>query len=255
MPAREVPLALVVEDDEPVRLLVARMLRDSSFDVIEAGNGLQALEKLERHPEIEVMIVDLVMPGMDGYELLARTRATRAVPAVAMTANLALSEDQEKRLGGAPLLYKPFTLGSFVSAIRASRFNQPAFSYEIEPQSGVVYMRTAAVPSVEEKIAIVNRIWADPRYRRGFSIVVDRRGYDETPEPADAHAFVHYISAHDVRVEHPSSWAIVADRPSVWRFYRSVEAVAAVYGVTLRAFRDYEEATEWAVAESRAAHP
>jgi len=252
MTSSDLPVALLVEDDIDVRNLMARMLTFQGFSVLEAGNGAEGLSALHAHPEVAVLVTDLVMPGVDGYELLEKVRDSNFdVPAVAMTATLSLSEEQEKRLGAAPLLYKPFTLESLIAAIRAARFGQPDFSYEVEPDRGIVSMRTAAMPSVEEKIATIHRVWADPIYRRGFSIIVDRRGYDEVPSVDDMRAFMAYLGAHDLRVDHASSWAFVADRPSVWRFYRSVEPAAAQKGVVMRAFQDYDDAVQWAAEEQQ----
>jgi len=238
-------VALLVEDDVPVRELTARMLALEGYEVMEAANGLQALNAIERGAPISILVTDLIMPVMDGFHLLETLRSTRPLPSVAMTATLSLSEGQEKRLGGAPLLYKPFTIESFSAAIRAAQVERQDFTYEIDAAIGVVSIRPAAVAKLEEKIAIVNRIWAEPEYRRGFSMLVDRRGYNEIPSGKDVRAFIRYVGEHEARIDLPSRWAVVADRPSACRFYQSIEGLAAASGVNLRAFQDYELAIQW----------
>ena len=66
-------VALVVEDDEPVCRLVERILSRNGYTVLSAGGGEEALDFLRRHPlEIDVLITDVVMPGMSGRELAER---------------------------------------------------------------------------------------------------------------------------------------------------------------------------------------
>jgi CheY-like chemotaxis protein len=247
MTSSEPDVALLAEDDEPVRSLTARMLALHGFNVLQAENGQEALTHLSDGIPIALVVTDLMMPVMDGYQLLETMRRDRPLPAVAITATLALSEVQEKRLGGAPLLYKPFTLESFLEAIRAARFERPDFSYQIDGDNGIVSMRTAEAPTVEEKIAIVHRIWADPQYRRGFAIIIDRRGFDDVPTMENARMFIRFVRERESRVTKPSRWAIVADRPSAWHFYQSLEPHAAQGGIQLRAFQDYDIARQWAI--------
>ena len=90
---------LVVEDDPPTRVLVSRMLRDDGWQVTEAENGLRALEALPVcRPE--VILLDLMMPEMDGFQFLAELRrmpAFSSVPVVVLTA-MDLSEEDRRLL-------------------------------------------------------------------------------------------------------------------------------------------------------------
>ena len=68
-------VALVVEDDEPLCRLVERILSRNGYTVLSAGNGDEALDFLRRHPlDIDVLITDVVMPGMSGTELASRVQ-------------------------------------------------------------------------------------------------------------------------------------------------------------------------------------
>jgi CheY-like chemotaxis protein len=69
---------LVVEDEPPVRLMVADALRDTGFQVVEAGNGDEALTMVESgNPPIDLVFTDLRMPGrLDGVALVRRVRET-----------------------------------------------------------------------------------------------------------------------------------------------------------------------------------
>jgi chemotaxis protein histidine kinase CheA len=76
---------LVAEDSPVVRDLLAEALRSHGTRVLEAVDGLEALEKLEAHPEIRLLVTDIEMPRLDGFELIRRARArphARRIPTV-----------------------------------------------------------------------------------------------------------------------------------------------------------------------------
>lgn len=64
---------LIVEDFAAMRSAIRKVLESISLDVLEAGNGLEALELLEKQP-VDVVFTDLVMPEMDGFELCEEIR-------------------------------------------------------------------------------------------------------------------------------------------------------------------------------------
>jgi CheY-like chemotaxis protein len=82
------PTILVVEDEEPVQQLVADLLDGEGYHVLVADDGLQALALIHTTSP-DLVLTDLMMPGMNGVELCRRLRAderTRQVPIVVMTA-------------------------------------------------------------------------------------------------------------------------------------------------------------------------
>ena len=90
---------LIVEDDEPTRSLMRRVLHNEGWQVIEATNGIEGLERLkDRRPRL--ILLDLMMPKMDGFEFLHRLRqdkAHRQIPVVVVTAK-ELTDDDRTRL-------------------------------------------------------------------------------------------------------------------------------------------------------------
>jgi CheY-like chemotaxis protein len=103
---------LVVEDEAPVRMAVARMLSRLGYGVIEAGDGAEALWLIENGADpIQVLVTDVVMPGMDGPELARRAVGLRpGLPVLFMSG---YTDDEIVRRGlleaGQPFLQKPFT--------------------------------------------------------------------------------------------------------------------------------------------------
>ena len=109
---------LLVEDEEPVRLLTKRILERAGYEVVAAGTGEEALEIFETAPEpIDLVLTDVVMPGMSGPEMLVRMTRVRAVPALLMSGY----PDQGQTSGPAAamrLIAKPFTADVLTSAVR-----------------------------------------------------------------------------------------------------------------------------------------
>jgi DNA-binding NtrC family response regulator len=84
---------LLVDDDEGVRSLCREELTDQGYQVIEAENGKEGLEKVkEKHPDL--VILDMVMPEMDGMEALPRIlRKKRNIPVILYTGHTGYQED------------------------------------------------------------------------------------------------------------------------------------------------------------------
>lgn len=102
---------LLVEDSSDLRHLFARVLKGNGFEVCEAANGREALDCLPGFVP-DVILTDLMMPELSGFELIRRLRAIptmAAVPIVAMTASATADAEREARqAGAADLLAKPF---------------------------------------------------------------------------------------------------------------------------------------------------
>lgn len=68
---------LIAEDEAMLRIVAVETLKDDGFTVYEAGDGVSALEILRGHPEIELLISDIKMPRLGGYELAEGALALR----------------------------------------------------------------------------------------------------------------------------------------------------------------------------------
>jgi two-component system cell cycle sensor histidine kinase/response regulator CckA len=112
---------LLVEDEEGLRALNARGLASRGYKVIEAGNGLEAIEALQREGRgVDLVVSDVVMPEMDGPTLLKELRKTNPELRIIFVSGYA--EDAfEKGLSDWSqynFLPKPFTLKQLVSAVK-----------------------------------------------------------------------------------------------------------------------------------------
>ncbi len=113
------PLILIVDDESRMRRFVRLNLETEGFDVIEAENAFEALEKV-RTKMPDLVILDVAMPDMDGFEALQRIREISDVPVIMLT----VKDDEEDRIRGLDLgaddyVTKPFSPRELASRIRA----------------------------------------------------------------------------------------------------------------------------------------
>ncbi|MEH2467399.1 hybrid sensor histidine kinase/response regulator [Nostoc sp.] len=115
-------VVLVVDDAISLRQTLSLTLQKSGYQVIQAQNGVEALEKLHLHPEIQVVVSDLEMPRMNGFELLSNLRQysnLAKIPVVILTSRSAEKHRQlAQELGARAYLTKPYLEHEFLSTIK-----------------------------------------------------------------------------------------------------------------------------------------
>lgn len=87
---------LVVDDDPDIREAIDIYLRSENIQVRKAANGLEALARLEEEEDIHLIILDIMMPQMDGLQATFAIRETRNIPIILLSAK---AEDTDKILG------------------------------------------------------------------------------------------------------------------------------------------------------------
>lgn len=116
-------VVLVVDDAISLRQTLSLTLQKSGYQVIQAQNGVEALEKLQLHPEIQVVVSDLEMPRMNGFELLSNFRQypnLAKIPVVILTSRSAEKHRQlAQELGAKAYLTKPYLEHEFLSTIKS----------------------------------------------------------------------------------------------------------------------------------------
>jgi PAS domain S-box-containing protein/diguanylate cyclase (GGDEF)-like protein len=111
---------LVIDDEENFAHSLARKLRKHNYLVIEAFDGLEGLEKVT-HLDPDLIILDIKMPRMDGYEVIKRLRQaedTKNIPILALSGSLHTDTDRLMALGADEFVTKPFSDGLLFDAVR-----------------------------------------------------------------------------------------------------------------------------------------
>jgi CheY-like chemotaxis protein len=109
---------LVVDDDRDIRDSVSDVLSMADYEVVQAANGQAALEQLECGRRIDLILLDLMMPVMNGFELLRALRGHeewRNIPVVMASSNRGFNADD---VGVAAVLRKPYTVDALISVVR-----------------------------------------------------------------------------------------------------------------------------------------
>lgn len=113
---------LLVDDDMRNVFALSKILSEKGMNVIKASNGLQALEKLDQHPKFDLILMDIMMPEMDGYEAIKKVRESKhykSLPIIALTAK-AMKDDREKCIdaGANDYMSKPVDVNKLINLMK-----------------------------------------------------------------------------------------------------------------------------------------
>ncbi len=206
------PRILLVDDEQPIQTLLSFPLQRDGYEVVMAGDGQEALNRFSEQP-FDLVVLDLMLPKIDGLEVCKRMRARSAVPIIMLTAK---SEEIDKvlglELGADDYITKPFSMREFRSRVKAAlRRAGMAKAHldgegpiemrglRIDPAKRAVTLRGAVVATtfVEFEILtalasspgrvftrdmLLTRIWGDSAYRDPRTVDVHIRHLREKME-------------------------------------------------------------------------
>jgi DNA-binding response OmpR family regulator len=113
------PTILLVDDEDSVRKVLAYPLEREGYAVVQAADGEEALRQFAEQP-VDLVVLDIMLPRLDGLEVCKRLRATSTVPIIMLTAR---DDELDKviglELGADDYITKPFSIREFRSRVRA----------------------------------------------------------------------------------------------------------------------------------------
>ena len=112
---------LVLEDEDNIRSFVVLNLNRAGYDTLEATTGEEALEILREHPETRIALLDVNLPGIDGFEVCRRIRATNSKMGIIMLTARTLEMDKVTGLmtGADDSVTKPFSPAELTARVDA----------------------------------------------------------------------------------------------------------------------------------------
>lgn len=163
---------LVVDDEPALRELVRPYLEADGFEVVEAGDGHSALARL-RQADVDLAVIDVMLPGLDGVELVRRVRAFSQLPIILLTAR----REEAHRIAGLhagadDYVSKPFSSPELVARVRAQLRRARGFAetaplqrlggIEIDPVGRRVRLHGADVPLTRREFELLAALASRP---------------------------------------------------------------------------------------------
>ncbi|HJH10225.1 MAG TPA: response regulator transcription factor [Metalysinibacillus jejuensis] len=147
---------LIVDDERDMRHLIEMMLKNSHFETITASSGEEAYYAL-RHNSVDLILLDVMMPNENGFEVCTRIRETSKVPIIFLTARDA-SEDKVRGLtiGADDYIVKPFTIDELVARINAVLRRTGAT--ELEIQQKYIAIDPIKLDEVARKVYVEDKV-------------------------------------------------------------------------------------------------
>ncbi len=143
---------LVVDDESRMRKLVRDFLVREGYEVLEAGDGEEALDIFYSDKDISLLVLDVMMPRVDGWEVCREIRRTSKVPIIMLTAK---GDEQDElngfEIGADEYISKPFSPKILVARVTAllRRANKIGEAADISEAGGIVMDKTAHTVSID----------------------------------------------------------------------------------------------------------
>lgn len=157
---------LAVDDEPDLRSLLKILLTNRGYEVLEAANGEEAVEVMRRNPGVDLVIMDIMMPGLSGVEACARIREFSPVPMLFLTAKTQIPDKVEAfDAGGDDYLAKPFSQSELMARVesltrryrvyKGKREDVGGERFRLDEERGVVQINGKPVDLTDKEYSIL----------------------------------------------------------------------------------------------------
>ena len=148
---------LVVDDESRMRKLVRDFLVKSNFEVLEAGDGEEALDIFYKDKDIALIILDVMMPDMNGFQVLQEIRKKNNVPVLMLTAK---SDEEDKvsglRLGADDYLTKPFGINELMARVNSLIRRYTTLNPVAGSEAATMLLKDMVIDKVNRTVTLQN---------------------------------------------------------------------------------------------------
>jgi DNA-binding response OmpR family regulator len=196
---------LLIEDEPSIREVVTLYLERAGYKVRSIADGNMAIEELERHPP-DLVLLDLMLPGVDGYEITEWLRSFSEIPLIMLTARREITDRiAGLEMGADDYVIKPFSPQELVSRVRAVLRRSkgvrssagPPIDYgdiHIDPTTRIVLVRDEEMKLTAKEFDILWELASHPRQVLTRHQLLDRVwGHTEFIDPSTVTVFIRRI--------------------------------------------------------------
>ena len=149
---------LVCEDEDAIRDFVVINLKRSGYDVIDVSNAAQAMDAYVHYGGlIDIALLDIMMPGMDGFQVLQKIREKNNVPVLMLTAK---SDEEDKvsglRLGADDYLTKPFSINELMARVNSLIRRYTTLNPVAGNEAATMLLKDMAIDKVNRTVTVQN---------------------------------------------------------------------------------------------------
>ena len=148
---------LIVDDVISNVLLLKVLLTNEKFNIVTAGNGTQALEQVKKEKP-DLVLLDVMMPDMDGFQVLQKIREKNNVPVLMLTAK---SDEEDKvsglRLGADDYLTKPFSINELMARINSLIRRYTTLNPVAGNEAATMLLKDMVVDKINRTVTVQNR--------------------------------------------------------------------------------------------------
>lgn len=168
---------LIVDDEKDIRKLVGIYLKRQGYQILEAENGKQAIDLVRENSDIDLIIMDIMMPEMSGTESCAVIREFSSVPVLFLTAKTQEPDKNEVYdIGGDDFLSKPFEQGELIRKVKALIRRYNVYKGREDNADGILRVGTISIDPYKRVVTKENEVihLTDKEFALLFFLVKNR---------------------------------------------------------------------------------